>query len=168
MKIKKILTISILAIVLPTTGWSLWNYLYINRIEEGLVRVNAMNFTGIENLELTGIVYSVQDLEHKQRNKQGYGPGRIIRLNIVKSNMHEYDPRDKQANYFCIIKDGRAEIYAGGPTDLKKGDTLKLNIPERTMSFFTVDGKSDVVEKNVFIGSVPFFNYIKEQGYQEL
>lgn len=159
--------ISILAIVLPTTGWSLWNYLYINRIEEGLVRVNAMNFTGIENLELTGIVYSVQDLKSKQ-GKRGYGPARIIRLNIVKSNMDEYDPRDKQANYFCIIKDGRAEIYARGPTDLKKGDTLKLNIPERTMSFFTVDGKNDVVEKNIFIGSVPFFNYIKEKRYQKL
>ena len=167
MKIKKILTISILAIVLPTTGWSLWNYLYINRIEEGLVRVNAMNFTGIENLELTGIVYSVQDLKSKQ-GKRGYDPARIIRLNIVKSNMVEYDPRDKQANYFCIIKDGRAEIYAGGPTDLKEGDTLKLNIPERTMSFFTVDGKSDMVIKDIRIGSVPFFNYIKEQGYQEL
>src|SRR5690606_20626602 len=117
MKIKKILTISILAIVLPTTGWSLWNYLYINRIEEGLVRVNAMNCTGIENLELTGILYSVQDLRPK-RGQRGYDPARIIRLNIVKSNMVECDPRDKQANYFCIVKDGGAEIYAGGPTDL--------------------------------------------------
>src|SRR5690554_5379106 len=91
MKIKKILTISILAIVLPTTGWSLWNYLYINRIEEGLVRVNVRNFTGIENLELTGIVYSVQDLKSKQ-GKRGYDPARIIRLNIVKSNMDEHRP----------------------------------------------------------------------------
>src|SRR5690606_4332492 len=165
MKIKKILIISILAIVLPTTALSLWYSLYTNRVEDGIVRVNVRNFTGIENLELTGIVYSYQFVRNKF---QGYGGRGILRVDIIESNMGEYDPRDKQANYFCIIKDGKAEIYGWWPTDLKKGDTLRLNIPERTMSFFTVDGKNDMVLKDIWIGDVNFYNYIKEKGYQEL
>lgn len=64
--LKKILTIFILVIVLPTNGgWSLWNFLYTNRVEEGLVKVNVRNFIGIENLELTEIEYSVQELSRE-------------------------------------------------------------------------------------------------------
>ena len=54
-----------MAIVLPTNGWSFWNYLYTNRVEEGLVKVNVRNFIGIENLELTEIEYSVQELSRE-------------------------------------------------------------------------------------------------------
>ena len=55
-----------MAIVLPTNGgWSLWNFIYTNRVEEGLVKVNVRNFIGIENLELTEIEYSVQELSRE-------------------------------------------------------------------------------------------------------
>lgn|SRR5690606_1280509 len=164
MKIIKILKITIAVVICSITALSLWHYLYINRIEEGLVKVNARNFTGIENLELTGIIYSFQKVQNKL---QGYGGRGIIRVNIIESNMDEYDPRNKQANYFCIIKEGKAEIYGWGHIDLKEGDTLKLSIPKRTMNFPTAAG-NNIEIKDIWIGHVDFFNYIKEKGYQEL
>jgi hypothetical protein len=139
--------------------------LQIRAIGEGdLEIVSDRNFKGIEDLKLIGTVYSIQNVENKW---QGYGGKRIIRVNIIESNMQEYDPRDKQANYLCIIKEGKAEIYAGGPESLENGDTVKLDVKERTMNFITKDG-NDIEIKDIWFPYVNFFKYIKEQGYQQL
>ena len=71
-------------VIWTITALSLWHFLYINRIEDGLVKVSVNNFTGIENLELIGIVYSFQKVQNKF---QGYGGRGIIRVNIIESNM---------------------------------------------------------------------------------
>ena len=47
-------------------------------------------------------------------------------------------------------------------------DAFKAKVAIERYCSRCVDGKSDMVIKDIRIGSVPFFNYIKEKGYQEL
>ena len=71
------------------------------------------------NLQLVGLIDTIDE----GNNYHGYG---IIRLKIISSNIKDYDPRSKQEYYFCIIKNGMAEIYDHTPTKLKQ-DTLIYN-----------------------------------------
>ena len=90
----------------------LTSYLSCNLSKNDELRiVDEKDFDGINDLELKGIIYSTQKL---QNELQGYHGRGIIRVNILESNINEYDPRDKQSNYFCIIKNGKAEIYGWG------------------------------------------------------
>lgn len=161
-KIIEKIIISIFLIVGLTFGIKF--YSYNNHVEKGLEEVEIRNFKGIEHLKLTGTVYDVQKVENKWL---GYGGREIIRINIVKSNMTNYDPRETQANYFCIIKNEKAEIYAWGWDKLKNGDTLKLDIEKRMLRFI-VEGEEDMIINDIWISYVDFFNFIKKQGYQKL
>lgn len=136
---------------------------YINK--DGLRIVNENDFNGIKDLKLKGIVYSTQEVQNKLQGYHGRG---IVRVNIIESNMNEYDPRDKQANYFCIIKNGKAEVYGWLWLNLKNGDTLNLNIKERTMVYTTEKNELPIEIKNITIGSGSFFKFIQKKGYQQL
>ncbi|SCC63844.1 hypothetical protein GA0116948_12512 [Chitinophaga costaii] len=77
------------------------------------------------DLELTGIVENVDNGD----NFHGYG---IIRLKIINSNIQAYDPRGKLQYYFCIIKDGIAEVYDhASSSNTFIGDTLVYNTREK-------------------------------------
>lgn len=148
--------------------WFIYSvYAYIQEyyiVEGDLEIVSKRNFKGIENLQLIGTINSVQEVHNKW---QGYGGIGIIWIDIVESNINDYDPREKQANYYCIIKNGKAEIYGWWPSDVKKGDTLLLDVRNRTMIYPAENG-SDFEIKDFWIPYVNFFKYIKEQGYQQL
>lgn len=128
---------------------------------DGLMIVKRNDFRGIQNLELKGVIFSVNN----DKEITGDHGRRIIRLKIIETNMDEYDPRNKQANYYCIIKNGKAEIYEtlGGNI----GDSIVLNIPMKRISTHYLNG--EVEEYNdISIGYPSFFDYIKKKGYQEL
>ena len=90
-------------------------------------RKNETNKNALQDLDLqlTGVVEHVENGE----NFHGYG---IVRLRIVKTNIHAYDPRGKLHYYFCVIKDGKAEIYDHASTsNTFVGDTLVYNTKEK-------------------------------------
>ena len=67
---------------------------------------NKVDKFGLEdvNLNFSGIVTDI----HEVNGYNGYG---IITLNIISSNVKEYDPRNSIEFYYCIIKHGVAEVY---------------------------------------------------------
>jgi predicted NUDIX family phosphoesterase len=129
----------------------------------GINVVDRDDFRGIENLYLVGVVDSIQRVINKMEGYHGRG---IIRVNIIKSNINEYDPRNRQVNYYCIIKNGKAEIYEH-PGRLKKGDTITLDVKERKIIYHHSNGNLGGLS-NIWISPVSFFDFIKKKGYQKL
>src|SRR5690606_34158175 len=84
------------------------------------------DFQGLEDVKLTGIVYFV----NKNIGNGFHGRG-IIRVKILSSNVNHYDPRNKQINYYCIIKNKKAEIYCTSASYLNIGDTVNINSNNR-------------------------------------
>lgn len=146
--------------VLLLTGYNVIVYFQENTTQDNLKVVGSRDFSGIEDLELIGTMHSIQEVHNKW---QGYGGIGIIRINIIESNINEYDPREKQANYYCIIKDGKAEIYGWWPADVRKGDTLKLDVRKRTMIYPKEDGGNFEIN-DIWIPAVGFFKYIKKKS----
>ena len=117
-------------------------------------RQQEIDKIGLEdlNLQLTGIVDTVIE----GNNYHGYG---IIRLKIIKSNLKEYDPCLKQPFYFCIIRDGIAEIYEH--TFVSKVDTVFIDTKKKIMSY-TEDGKK--VTGSISINAdEDYYNYIRKK-----
>ncbi|OAD91923.1 hypothetical protein A7A78_10555 [Aequorivita soesokkakensis] len=131
--------------------------------DDGQNVVDVNDFQGIENLYLVGTVISIQQVMNKM---EGYHARGIIRVNIIKSNMDDYDPRNKQANYYCLIKNRKAEIYEH-PGGLKKGDTIILDIKDRNITYYYSNGELGGL-RNIWISPKRFFNFIKRKGYQKL
>lgn len=125
--------------------------------------VDRDDFKGIETLYLIGTVDSIQQVMNKLEGYHGRG---IIRLNIIKSNIDKYDPRKKQANYYCIIKNNEAEIYEH-PGGLKKGDTVILDVNNRKITYHFSNGELGGL-RNIWIRPASFFYFIKKKGYQKL
>lgn len=126
-----------------------------------LEEVDVKDFSGIENLILTGEVYEVLD---KIGNYHGMG---IVRLNVVNSNIKNYDPRDFQANYYCIIKQGKAELYVKGVSDIKPNDTVYINISEKK-SFVFNSRRNYRRPLSFIVYPRRFFDLIRRKGYQKI
>jgi hypothetical protein len=118
---------------------------------------NKIEEVGLEdlNLQLTGIIDTIDEGD----NYHGYG---IIRVKIISSNVEEYDPRSKQEFYFCIIKNGMAEIYDHTPTNYSKGDTLMYNTKEKLGSFLR-NGKKEQEGTISINANNDYYNYIKRK-----
>lgn len=130
---------------------------------DGLNAVDRDDFRDIENLYLVGVVYSTQKVENKMHGYHGRG---IVRVNVIRSSMDAYDPRNSQANYYCIIKEGKAEIYEH-PGNLNKGDTIILDVKKRKMTYhYNQLNKNFGGLRNIWIGPPSFFDFINEKGYQ--
>jgi len=91
---------------------------------------NEINKVALEdlNLHLVGVVDNVDYVS----NGYYHGCG-IIRVRIISSNIKEYTPPPDQKFYFCIIKNGKAEIYSGA-FGIIYGDTLTINTKRKLMS----------------------------------
>lgn len=127
--------------------------------------VDRDDFRGIEDLYLLGVVSSTEKVVNKMQGYHGRG---IVRVSVIKSNMTIYDPRNTQANYYCILKGGKAEIYEH-PGNLKKGDTIILDVKERKIIYYYNKSHKDFGGlSNIWIGPPSFFKYIKKKGYQKL
>ena len=131
------------------------------RPNDNLKVVDVKDFRGIENLKLTGEVYEVVD------NIGNYHGTGILRVNIIETNIEYYDPRDHQANYYCIIKNGKAELYVKGVSDIKPNDSIFVNISQEKSIVF--NSKRNYNRQLSFIVySRRFFDFIKRKGYQEI
>ncbi len=106
------------------------------------------------DLQLIGVI----DTVYEGNNYHGYG---IIRLKIISSNIKEYDPRSKQEFYFCIIKNGMAEMYDHTPTNLKQ-DTLIYNTKLK-LSAFLRNGKKEQEGSISVNANKDYYSYIKRK-----
>lgn len=104
------------------------------------------------NLQLVGIVDSIDN----GKNYHGYG---IVRLKIIESNVQDYDPRSSQKFYFCVIKNGIAEIYTH--TFIDKIDTVKINTKDRTIAT-KKNGRFDTGSISIYADK-DYYNYIKQK-----
>ena len=104
------------------------------------------------NLQLIGVVDSVDNGD----NYHGYG---IIRLRIISSNLQEYDPRSKQEFYFCIIKNGKAEIYEH--TFVSKVDTVTIDTKKKIISYIE-NGRRGVGSISINADK-SYYNYIRRK-----
>jgi hypothetical protein len=118
-------------------------------------RKNEIDKVGLEdlNLQLIGVIESVD----KGNNYHGYG---IIRLKIISSNIQEYDPRGKQEFYFCIIKNGVAEIYDHTSVIFKK-DTLVYDTKAKMGGYLRNGKKEDYGSISIY-GNKDYYEYIKQ------
>ena len=105
------------------------------------------------NLKLTGVVVSVDYGD----NFHSYG---IIRLKVINSNIQEYDPRGKLQYYFCVIKNGMAEIYYHTPVSNTIGDTMQFDTGIK-MGGFIKNGKPDYGDISIY-GDDSYYEYIQK------
>ncbi len=117
-------------------------------------RQNEIDKVGLQdlNLQLTGVVENVDN----GANYHGYG---IIRLRIINSNIQEYDPRTKQEFYFCVIKNGMAEIYEH--TFVSKVDTVTIDTKKKLMSYIE-NGKREIGSISINADE-NYYNYIRQK-----
>lgn len=126
----------------------------------GRLTVKKDDFQGIDSLRLKGVIY---DLKTGLNGFHGRG---IIRLDIIESNFDFYDPRDKQANYYLIIKDGKAEVYEiTGKFRYSIGDTVYIDVKSEKLLYYNT---TKYGERKIGIGPKQFFRRIQEKNYQLL
>lgn len=148
---KIISTITILLLLLSCDNFKADKY--------GKWAVAKDNFQGIDSLRLKGVVYELNS------NIRGFHGRGIIRLDIIETNIDFYDPRDKQANYYLIIKDGKAEVYEIISLHLNVGDTIYVDANSRRLSIKS--NAQYIPRRRIGIGPRQFFRRIQERGYQE-
>lgn len=100
-------------------------FLYIGHTYENNIQKTALK--GLD-LQLSGVIDSVS----KFNGYNGFG---IIDLRILSSNMKYYDPRNEKKNYYCIIKNFRAEIYDGHADEMYTGDTIHIDTGKKLISW---------------------------------
>jgi hypothetical protein len=141
MKPKYLLFIGLIAVIF---------FFYFNRKQEK--RIDKQTLKELD-LQLTGVVDSVDKLN-------GYNGTGIIRLKILTSNIDNYDPRNKLEYYYCIIKNGIAELYDGNANECFKGDTLKINTKTKIISW--MNKKKQEQKYSIWISTDDdFYKYAK-------
>jgi hypothetical protein len=100
------------------------------------------------NLRLTGVVDSIDRTQ--AGNYSGY---RTVRIKIISSNIKTYDARRVSPCYFCMIRNGIAEIYDQSASDgtgynggYDIGDTIKINSRQRMIWW---KNKKDQIDSSV-------------------
>ncbi len=97
-------------------------FLYENRVKNDTDREALVNL----DLQLTGVV---QNLDIPP----GHHAFGIITMIILESNIKEYTPQPNQEFYYCVIKNGVAEIYDHA-VGYHIGDTLVIDTKEKIIS----------------------------------
>jgi len=106
------------------------------------------------NLQLVGVVDSVDKLN-------GYNGTGVIKLKIITSNIKYYDPRRHLDYYYCIIKNGIAEVYDGSADNLYRGDTVKINTKAKVITW--THDRNEKQSATIWINdSDSFYDYIKK------
>lgn len=106
------------------------------------------------DLQLKGEVLSV-DIP------QGYNGFAIVKVKMLKTNKDYYDPRNDAKNYYCIIKNGLAEIYQPGVYKCEPGDNVTVDTRMRLFTIQKPDGTKDVQEIILYTNEF-FYKYIKK------
>lgn len=123
--------------------------------------VGWRDFSGLDNLKMKGVVYYVNN---DVRNGFYHGRG-IMRVNILDSNINYYNPKKQQRNYYCIIKNQKAEIYDNHVSYINVGDTITIDTKKQVL--YWVNNKGVNYEYSISIGEPDFFRFITENKLQK-
>jgi hypothetical protein len=108
------------------------------------------------NLKLSGVVLDVKQLEST------HGTG-IILIKIINSNVDYYDPRSKVENYYCIIRNGIAEVYDGHAFSILPSDTVYIDSRAREIKWKNDKGKINT--GTIWVNTDENFrNYVRERN----
>jgi hypothetical protein len=130
----------------------------INKENNNKIEKNWDDLSDI-NLKMKGVVYFVNN-----KIGNGYHGRGIVRINLIESNLKSYDPRNKQLNYYCIVNNGKAELYDNHVSYAEIGDTIEINTNEKTIKWLNKE-KSNLIY-SLSIGEIQFFDFIKENKHQ--
>jgi sensor histidine kinase YesM len=90
----------------------------------------------------------------------------IIGADILSTNIKDYDQRGKMDFYYCIIKNGRTELYQACTIDFEAGDTVQVNADKRLFSLKKRNGT--IIIYNIFLyDNSSFYEYAKK-NFQKL
>lgn len=123
--------------------------------------VDQYDYSGIESLKLKGVINDLY--KPKFPAFHGYG---VLYLDIIESNIKDYDPTEYQANYLVRIKGQKAELFCSFDF-FEIGDTIKIDIPNKSMRYYsrTIKNyykfKPDIYDRSLF-------DYLEENGYLRL
>lgn len=106
------------------------------------------------NLELKGEVLAVDIPD----SFNGFA---IVKVKVLETSRAIYDPRNTAESYYCIIKDGVAEIYQNGVYKCEPGDTVSLDTWTRLFTINKKDGTHDVQSISLYNNEF-FYKYIKK------
>lgn len=106
------------------------------------------------NLNLKGEVLAIDIPD----NYNGFG---IVRVKILASNINDYDPIGKIKNYYCIIKNGIAEIYQLGIHECEIGDIVIVDTKKREFTIYKKDG-STLIRDMVLYTNEFFYKYLQK------
>jgi hypothetical protein len=106
------------------------------------------------NLQLKGKVLAI-DIP------QGYNGFGVVKVKILETNKDYYDPRNDARNYYCVIKDGIAEIYQHGVFNCQPGDVVIVDVKRRIFTIQKPNGATDI-QDIVLYTSEFFYKYIKK------
>jgi len=100
-------------------------------------RTENINNKSIKDLDLkfSGVITEIEEV----RSYNGYG---IIRLKLINSNQESYDPRDSLDFYYCVVKNGIAEVYNHAYRNMK-GDTINIDTKRKTISYGSLGHEHD-------------------------
>lgn len=126
-------------------------------IPESKKEMGWRDFSGLD-LNMTGVVTFVN------KEIRGYHARGIFRMNIINSNIGHYDPRSTQENYYCIIKNGVAEVYDNTVYEMEVGDTIQIDTNKQIIKWLNKGAEGRMY--SISVGEVSFFRYIKENNLQ--
>jgi len=106
------------------------------------------------NLKLKGEVLAVDA-------PTGYNGFGILKVKIVASTINDYDPREKIKNYYCIIKNGIAEIYQSGIYECEIGDIVTVDTKKREFTIYKKDGKNLIQYITLYTNEF-FYKYLQK------
>lgn len=115
-------------------------------------------FTSLD-LELTGVVQYV-DAPSSSNN---FG---IVGVEVLSTNKLHVDQRDSLQYYYCLVKNGKAELYQSAVSSIRKGDTLKVDAPNRLLSIRHTNGKEPDTTSLELYDNDFFWKYVKKH-YQK-
>jgi hypothetical protein len=91
----------------------------------------------------------------------GYNGFAIVKVKVLETNKDYYDPRNDAKNYYCIIKNGLAEIYQLGLYECKPGDDVIVDTKRRIFTIQKPDG-TNVVQDIILYTNEFFYKYIQK------
>lgn len=116
-------------------------------------------FTSLD-LKLTGVArYVVQ-----RNGSNGFG---IIGVEVLSANKHHIDQRDSLKYYYCLLQNGKAELYQGSAHLFRQGDTLAVNTSQRLLSIRHADGAAPDTASLQLYDNDLFWRFVKKR-YQKL
>ena len=88
----------------------------------------------------------------------------VVDVVVLSSNKYFHDPRGTYENYYCIIKNGLAEVYQLGGAQASIGDTIEINTLTKRFTIKKAGG--DIVEEIRINSNGKYYEYLKEH-YQK-